>query len=685
MQVSPARLVSWFASPPPHAMFLNDNSCKSNCSGHGDCYNGTCFCEVEYSGGTCNDPNFKFYVSFSTVYYMICVVSFIQLMLCINSEIARQKPRNIRRAFRISTQKALYFFICLGTAIRGFYFSSPANSHIRWAESLMSAYYPILMSGCGLVVCFWAEVFHLDISVERSRFLSKSFTGFVLFNVVTYSLLVAEWVLFAFADPSDSDKGLFLSVFNSIYAFLMFVVVVAFLIYGVEVYFKVRGAFTQEGNCYDSSLSSADISQLQQSRLGLISQAVLLLITILFMISEVFGSLWKDKVPVLSRNYHQVMFRVVEFGVALWFPCVLWNCIEPEKLWILNPRKILKRDHNGAIYQIDEHRRPSKLMLNGAVCKSGLAESELLVGDGKTAVGVNNNGFLGSSKAAAMNVPECFICYETVESKPEAGPLIQPCACRGDVSAVHHACLIRWLMEAYSSPSASVHCKVCGTPYRVEHSSELICLPAGLTIVHWMKTAAIFTMMLVTLTGSCLMVRMFSQLYVKTISVGAAILVEYICLRLLGFNLIAAYHRAKFSAIKIIGRKITSSGGVGGGTSAVNSSSTSSANHYHCSPVITTQESHVSGINRPGTSGLPSKAHLLLLQQERAEVHHSCASPDFSDDDDCFECIAAQKGICRTEAVPPPLQSLSESVHQTEQQICSSMTCDHQSSGDTRQ
>ena len=80
-------------------------------------------------------------------------------MLCINSEIARQKPRNIRRAFRISTQKALYFFICLGTAIRGFYFSSPANSHIRWAESLMSAYYPILMSGCGLVVCFWAEVF----------------------------------------------------------------------------------------------------------------------------------------------------------------------------------------------------------------------------------------------------------------------------------------------------------------------------------------------------------------------------------------------------------------------------------------------------------------------------------------------------------------------------------------------
>ena len=87
-------------------MFINDTNCQSNCSGHGDCYNGTCFCEVdhfeenipsehsliaplgftfcysqvEYSGGTCNDPNFKYYISFSTVYYMICVVSFIQLV-----------------------------------------------------------------------------------------------------------------------------------------------------------------------------------------------------------------------------------------------------------------------------------------------------------------------------------------------------------------------------------------------------------------------------------------------------------------------------------------------------------------------------------------------------------------------------------------------------------------------------
>ncbi len=31
----------------------------------------------------------------------------------------------------------------------------------------------------------------------------------------------------------------------------------------------------------------------------------------------------------------------MEIGVALWFPCVLWNCIRPEQLWCLNPKKIL--------------------------------------------------------------------------------------------------------------------------------------------------------------------------------------------------------------------------------------------------------------------------------------------------------------------------------------------------------
>ena len=37
---------------------------------------------------------------------------------------------------------------------------------------------------------------------------------------------------------------------------------------------------------------------------------------------------------------------------------------------------------------------------------------------------------------------ECWICYDS-----DAGPLIQPCDCRGDVGFVHHDCLRKWLME----------------------------------------------------------------------------------------------------------------------------------------------------------------------------------------------------------------------------------------------
>jgi von Hippel-Lindau disease tumor supressor len=161
-------------------MFSNDTTCALNCSGHGDCYNGTCFCEVEYSGGACNDPNLRYYIAFSTVFYMICAVSFVQLILCINSEFSRQKPRSLIRALKITTQKALYFFICIATAIRGFYFSSPNNGTLLWAESLMSAYYPVLLSGSSLVVCFWAEVSLLTIiSLPNINLLLNSFQSVI--------------------------------------------------------------------------------------------------------------------------------------------------------------------------------------------------------------------------------------------------------------------------------------------------------------------------------------------------------------------------------------------------------------------------------------------------------------------------------------------------------------------------
>ena len=46
-----------------------------------------------------------------------------------------------------------------------------------------------------------------------------------------------------------------------------------------------------------------------------------------------------------------------------------------------------------------------------------------------------------------MDAPrrDCWVCYDN--ERTDAGPMILPCLCKGDVAAVHHDCLKRWLIE----------------------------------------------------------------------------------------------------------------------------------------------------------------------------------------------------------------------------------------------
>lgn len=97
----------------------------------------------------------------------------------------------------------------------------------------------------------------------------------------------------------------------------------------------------------------------------------------------------------------------MEIGVAVWFPAVLWNCIKPSELWILNPRKLLAR--------LDTPK----------------AGTDTLDGDEAVQIEANDKSLVEKT--------ECWICYDN--EKPE--PLIQPCDCTGDVSSVHHECLRR--------------------------------------------------------------------------------------------------------------------------------------------------------------------------------------------------------------------------------------------------
>ncbi|GIY20059.1 RING-CH-type domain-containing protein [Caerostris extrusa] len=461
--------------------------------------------KFKYSGGTCRDPNLNYYIAFSTIFYFICAVSFIQLLLCIKAEFSRMKPHSILKAFNITTQKTLYILICLATALRRLVFSSQEHEAMLWASSLMSAYYPILLSGSSLIVCFWAEIFHLrDLTYEKPGFLSKSLLGFIMFNIITYSLLLAELLLLQFSDTSEVERTLFVNIFHGCYALLM-----------------CGGEFLQ------GSSSTTDTSQLHQSRIGLVSQAVLLLFTVVFIFSDSLGDLWKAKVPVISRNCYNIVFRVVEMGVALWFPCVLWNCVRPEQLWILNPRKLLR-----------------KLEIKKQIHSVG--EDEALVSSAKEITIVK----AGLSKSLEK-IPECWICYDP--ERLDCGPLIQPCKCRGDVSVVHHECLKQWLVESSSHPDAT-KCKVCNESYELQQNT--IWLPKGLTPMHWMKTGAIISVMCSYVAGACFFIQAFENVGIRTLAGGSAILVVYVCLRLLGFSILKGYQRAKFSAVKILNHNL---------------------------------------------------------------------------------------------------------------------------------
>ncbi|XP_053961281.1 uncharacterized protein LOC128865199 [Anastrepha ludens] len=492
---------------------INDDDPNiATCSGHGDCLNGTCLCEIRYAGDECSGFNLPYYAGISAVFYFVALVSVVQLFICIFAEYQRLKQPSFLRACRLTTQKVLYFMVFVAATLRGAYFTTPLDLQPQWAVTLMSAYYPMLMTCASLIVCMWAEIFHLrDIRWERSQFLSKSFLGFVAFNLFLYSLFGVE----VFSSLITADRQNYAHIFNGCYAVLLLIVVIFFLIYGVEVYFKLRGGFVydQTGKILGPSEAIVNASQLHQSRLGLLSQAIMLIVIVGFLTSETLGDFWKTKVPVYSRNWHDIVFRIVEMGVAFWFPCCLWNSMAPEQLWILNPRKLLSR-------QID----PS-IPTTSAETKS-LSPEE-------------GQSFLTKK--------DCWICYDN--DKPE--PLIQPCRCTGDVSSVHHECLKRWLVESCSSTDAQLSCKVCGFPYEIEKTKKLD-WEKGFNMQHWSKTIILITLMCVAGASAWVVIQLYVDPLIRVLTVGIAVLIGYVCIKCLGENTVVAYQRAKVSSINIV-------------------------------------------------------------------------------------------------------------------------------------
>lgn len=74
---------------------------------------------------------------------------------------------------------------------------------VRFSGSLL---YSFLETKSGFFCFPLHQVFHLRDVEERPPFLSKSFLGFLAFNVITYSLLIAELVITNTQIHSEEDK-----------------------------------------------------------------------------------------------------------------------------------------------------------------------------------------------------------------------------------------------------------------------------------------------------------------------------------------------------------------------------------------------------------------------------------------------------------------------------------------------
>lgn len=183
-------------------------------------------------------------------------------------------------------------------------------------------------------------------------------------------------------------------------------------------------------------------------------------------------------------------------------------------MWILNPRKLLNK-----LEQTGEK-------ISGSGDQKDIGDDDLNT----------RRPFLSThgdeeqeGSSLFLNRKECWICCDLDIGDED---LIQPCECKGDVSHVHLNCLRRWLMEsAASNPGDYLRCKVCRCFYKVEESTRLD-WDKCFTAQHWLSTIAIVSLMCVSLVGAWIAVQLYDGSYVRILSLSFAMLVVYICIRL---------------------------------------------------------------------------------------------------------------------------------------------------------
>lgn len=74
----------------------------------------------------------------------------------------------------------------------------------------------------------------------------------------------------------------------------------------------------------------------------------------------------------------------------------------------------------------------------------------------------------------------------------------------------------------------------------------------GFTINHWAKTIILVSTMCITGAFAWVIIKVYVDPIIRVLTAGIAILIGYICVKLLGENTLTAYRRAKVSSINIV-------------------------------------------------------------------------------------------------------------------------------------
>ncbi|XP_062523560.1 uncharacterized protein LOC134198219 [Corticium candelabrum] len=497
----------------------NASVCPEDCLKRGSCSHGTCLCEVQYSGASCQHVNLPYVISFGFVFHVISAVSFLQLILSIISDYQQSTKCRVKTAFRMTTSKCLYLFTGLATLSKGLYFSLMEHIPNQWSLNLESTYYPFVLASVALIVCFWAEIYMKGIQTGGSSFLLHSHVAYSSFCGVIYTLLGAKWIVTEFVD--DAAKDHIHQTIECVWAGLMLIVFVFFLIFGVELFFKVRGAFATD-------TAHLNNHQVQCSRFGLVSQALFQLGVAALLIIDGSDSYLRDRSSVLARTVYDIVFRIMELAIALWFPCALWNWKRPEKLWLINPRQLLQQSEEG---ESDEH----SFLVNSPGLTTSYASTETSV------------------QASVSIGDECWICLDKDLLKGESLMIPANCKCH---NPVHHCCLKKWILEKHASSSGSEKpcCAICHEPYVISVPTSSGWLLTGLTTRHWLTICGLVAALCGLFVSGQQTVDTNWPNVVKVFVLGLVIISSLLCIRILVQNVMNALRRARAAAMMIRGR-----------------------------------------------------------------------------------------------------------------------------------